>query len=208
MKGQNICPACGSQAGGIVQQNVNVPAAGEARQRSLEELDRMVSYFGPKEKEYDEFERLSQEVDKRSSKGYGGSIVATVIMILLGLWSKLVFFYVVAAIIAAVFVLRKINNNKKLSIAVEKCNNTHEILMNHYNNYGYCAVGFEYTRPAMLMELHSLVRQGRASTLQDAINLYIADQDKEEMLRLQKETADSAKTAAAFAAANFFFKRK
>ena len=86
-------------------------------------------------------------------------------------------------------------------------------LTQHYNNYGYCAVGAEYTNPKILIRIAKLIRDGRAETIKEAINILHMEAHNSYMeLQAQltanasAKAADSASTAAFFSAASFLLK--
>jgi hypothetical protein len=197
-----------------------VPVGADVRQRSIADMQHMISYFGAKKEQYDEFEKVSEEVMDRSTRGFGGWIVAAVISLLIGIFSEAVFFYIAAVAFVAGFILFRKKNADKLAIVTARQTKLHNELEAYYEAYGYCSVGFEYTRPSTLEALYELIRKGRVTTPGDAINTYLADQQQAEMLRLQQEATDaaketakntkkaakSAKKAAGYASASFWFK--
>ena len=222
LNGARFCPNCGASASGemAAPNYASVPVGADVRQRSIADMQHMISYFGAKKAVYDEFEKVSKEVEERTLRGFGGWIVAAIISILIAVFSEAAFFYVVAVAFVAAFILLKKQNKGKLAIATARQNELHSELEAYYEAYGYCSVGFEYTRPSTLEALYELIRKGRVTTPGDAINTYLADQQQEEMLRLQKEATDAAKEtakntkkaaknakkAAGYASASFWFK--
>ena len=84
-------------------------------------------------------------------------------------------------------------------------------LTKHYENYGYCIVGQEYTNPRILAMIKENMITGRSYTIQNAVDLlYIDNQKKEKSavkfleITKQRQNKYGAKTAAAFIPANFF----
>ena len=120
----------------------------------------------------------------------------------------------------ALSILLKKKNKTALAAATAKQENIYKKLTDYYEDYGYCSVGMEYTKPATLEILYDLIRKGRATTPGDAINIYLADLEQAEMRRLQeeataaaketakntKQAAKSAKKAARYSSASFWFK--
>lgn len=211
-----FCSSCGASANG----DAGVPVTADVRQRSIADMQHMISYFGAKKAQYDEFEKVSNEVMDRSTRGYGGWIVTAVISMLIAIFSEAAFFYVAAVAFVAGFVFFRMQNKKKLAVAVAHQTALKDELESYFEAYGYCPVGFEYTKPATLETLYELIRKGRVTTPGDAINTYLADQEQAEMRRLQEEAtaaaketakntkkaAKSAKKAAGYASASFWFK--
>lgn len=124
----------------------------------------------------------------------------------------------VEAICVGLFFLdRKLKKQKLESLAdeISKASAAREItaskLLEHYNGYGYCPVGAELTNPRVLASIYEPLRQGRTTTIAGAINLLLDDDHKRTMESYAADTvaysqsaASSAKTAAFFAAADFF----
>ena len=223
LNGAKFCPNCGAPANGevVAQQGyVGVPIGADTRQRSLADMEHMLNYFGAKKQWYDDFDAVSAEVQERSARSYGGWIAAAVISVLIGIFSEAFFFYIAAVAFVALFILLKKKNKEKLAIATERQDKIGQKLQAYYEDYGYCSVGLEYTKPSTLKALYELVRKGRASTPGDAINIYLADLEQAEMHRLQEEAtaaaketakntkkaAKQAKRAANYSSANFWFK--
>lgn len=118
---------------------------------------------------------------------------------------------------------RKTTVNNRALMAQEKSDQLDEAqkrfavvcktLDNHYQKYGYCAVGASYTNPLILQKLLSIISLGRADTIKEAINVMIQDTHNSEMELQARMTARSAasaargaKAAAFFTAADFFLK--
>lgn len=223
LNGANFCANCGTSAKGemMAQQGyMNMQMTADPRQRSLADMEQMISYFGAKKKWYDDYDMISKEVEDRSSRSYGGWIGAAVISALLGIFNGAIFFYIAAVAFIALFILLKKKNKAALAVATSRQENLHKKLTEYYESYGYCSVGMEYTKPDTLNVLHDLIRKGRANTPGEAINVHLADKAQEEMRRLQEEATEAAKEtarntkkaakqarrAAGYASASFWFK--
>lgn len=166
------------------------------RQRSMAEMERMMQYFGQKKQQYDEFEKVTKEVADRAADSFKGWIILAVICAAIGYFFKNYTWFIGVPIGILLYVVQSSKNKKALAIAVDRRNALGEELQAHFDAYGYAPVGFEYTRPQTLAAIYDIIRKGRASTAEDAINLYLNDQHQEEMLRLQKESAAAAKETA------------
>lgn len=193
LNGAKFCPNCGSP----VEDNGATPM--NQRQRSMAEMERMMQYFGQKKQQYDEFEKVTKEVADRSAESFVGGIILAVICAAIGYFSKKYFWFVGVPLFLLMYFVKTNKNKKALAIAVDRRNALGEELQAHFDAYGYAPVGFEYTRPQTLAAIYDIIRKGRASTAEDAINLYLNDQHQEKMLQLQKETAAAAKESAAAA---------
>ena len=214
-----FCPNCGASTESItaVQQT---PGA-DSHQRCLADFQHMMGYFGAKADRYKELDTVSAEVKMREEKTNGGWIVMAVISLLIGIFSKAVFFYIAVAGFVAGFVLTRKKNKDKLAIALAKQQDLTQELQQYYDDYGYCSISQKYTHPDILPELYDIVADHRAITPTDTINIYIADQKNNEMLKLQQEAtaaaqetaiqakkaAKASRKAAIYSGASFWFKR-
>lgn len=229
LNGANFCPSCGTAANAdiVAAQPQNVaPVGADSRQRSLADLDHMMRYFGMKQKQYDDYDTVTEEVETRKSKTHLGLLLTFV--------GILVFFFVIGTEFSAkisgglffgvpfliAYILLRRNNKKKLDVALVKQAKLATELNDYYAAYGYCSVGFEYTNPKILYQINDIIRIGRANNPGDAINLLLDDIHKEKMekeaqaTRLAaeegaaqaKQAAKAAKKSARYSAASFWFK--
>ncbi len=196
-----FCPNCGASISGEMPAATyaGVPVGADVRQRSIADMQHMISYFGAKEAQYAEFDKVSEEVQDRSSRGFGGWIVASIVSLLIGIFSEAFFFYIAAAAMVAGFIFFRKQNKNKLAIATARQEELANELQDHYDAYGYCSIGFEYTAPATLATLYDYIRKGRVTTPGDAINQYLADLDSKRMMELQEQATQAAQESAEYA---------
>lgn len=220
LNGAKFCPNCGASANGEMAPQYSVPMGADPRQRSLADMEHMLKYFGAKKQWYDDFDTVSEEVAERSARSYAGWVGAAIISVVIGMFADAFFFYIAAVAFVALSIVLKKKNKEKLAAATERQEKIGQKIQAYYEEYGYCAVGMEYTKPTTLKALYDLIRKGRASTPGDAINIYLADLEQAEMRRLQEEAtaaaketakntkkaAKNAKKAAGYASASFWFK--
>lgn len=204
-----FCPSCGSAIDGAVAPTAPVL---DPRQRSMQEMANMRAYFGQKAAQYEEKAAVDAEVAERSAKRFGGYIGVAVVSAIIALIG-VPFFWVVAVLAVAGFILFKKKNSDKLTVVAARQAELAEELETYYKDYGYCPIGFEYTAPDMLAALSTMIEKGRASTPGDAINLLLDDLRKEEEMAEIKatraaaeETAKQTKKNARYSAANFWLK--
>ncbi len=175
------------------------------REQSMEELRNMYNYFSVKAAQYDELDRLEQHVNqgiriKNASKIWG--LILTIFggcAFPIGLASVGSTGTIVSLAIIGLGILLLIchSSNKKNAIKTleaerQRIAQLGEELLIHYNNYGYCPLGVEYTYPRILESIYEVFRQGRADTFKEAINLMANDAHQAEMERLQRSTAQAA----------------
>lgn len=214
LNGAAFCPNCGTAAGDVaVQQAAAAPVGADVRQRSMADMEHMMKYFGAKQAQYDEFDTVTEEIETRSARRFGFWIVGAVIAFFIGLYSQSAFFYILVPVFIAANILFKKMNKDKLVAATARQDELGKELAEYYADYGYCAIGFEYTKPSTLAALYDLIRKGRVSTPADAINIYLDDLHKlkmeteaEETRKAAQDSARSAKKAANYSSASFWFK--
>lgn len=219
----NFCPKCGASASGEVAVKQPVSAApdmADVRQRSMHDMEQMLTYFSAKQAQYDEFELVTAEIEERSARTYMGWIIAAVVCVLIAIFSGGIFFFFAAAGFVALFVFMMKKNKERIKIAATRQEELGNELSAYYTDYGYCPVGFEYTKPSTLNAIYDMIRRGRATIPSDAINLYLNDLHNAEMERQAqiqteaaiataentRQAAKSARKAARYSSANFWFK--
>lgn len=206
-----FCPSCG-----VSQEvaTVNSTPTQDPRQQGLMEMDRMIKHFGAKRAVYDEYDAVSAQVAELSDKSIVGPVGAGVISLLIGIFAEGWFWYVLAGVLIVAGVLMGKNNKNKLTIATARQNELEAELAELYKSYGYCPIGQEYTKPAILDNIYNVIRSGRASDPGMAINIIQQEIEnaerkarEEELIAATKDAAKQAKSAKRWAAADFIFKR-
>ena len=213
LNGANFCPSCGTAADGqVVAQQSNVVT--DPRQRSMNDLENMLQYFGAKKDTFDEYDKVYAEVEDRAARTYAGWIAGAILCAIIGWIGGNPLFFVLAVVCVVVRIPQTKKNKEQLEIVQARLAELEAELTEYYKDYGYCPVGYEYVRPEILQQLYDLIRKGRANNPGDAINIYLADLNQQEMLRLQQEATDAAKLtaknskkAARYASASFWLKK-
>ena len=225
----------------MMQQQSVFEQTAKTRMDSLNEMNNMLSYFGQMAQQYDEYDHcnkmipvLQRGVGKArlvwgiifccagayfgfmglaslSSSFSSRSSSVSILMVVLLL-------FCLALIIPGILMIvsRSVAANKKRKELENMLNREAElatILTQHYNNYGFCLIGAEYTNPKILSRICDIIRSGRADTPKEAINILLDDAHKS-MMQLQsqltmqatRQAARGATAAAVFSAANFFFR--
>lgn len=75
-------------------------------------------------------------------------------------------------------ILKKYGDRKKELI--ELADKNEKELLEYYNAYGTCLVGFEYTFPRKIKAIYELIESGKAETTKDAINIMDSANDSVE----------------------------
>lgn len=170
--------------------NIFNPVGNEYDQRAeaMDRMTRMIRHFSEKRAEYEELESVASRMS-REQAGIGKTpliigILLTVVGILLLARqndpSKAPTFILMVLlpglILIGLFILRVVLTRKKLAALSARRNELLDILHRHYDAFPYCPVGFEYTHPADLESLYDILRQGKATSIKEALNLFFREQ--------------------------------
>ena len=245
--GEKFCGSCGSAVPGAAPAAPVVPVAPQvmsqqslfeqqqkARQESINELAKMISYFGQKADQFKEYElghnRLAV-LEKGASKA---SLVWGILLIIFfGFWDSIIvwamfesgaplmsilvvggiigIFILLGILLIVLFIIKKSKNSSQLAAERSRVTDIAYDLTNFYGSYGFCSLGIEYCNPAILVKVADIIRSGRAANPQEAINALLAD-NRKSALQLQKKLGSLAARqevrngtpAAAFTPSNFF----
>ncbi len=223
----------------VMQQPSAFDQASRARMESLTEIGNLINFFSQKQPQYDEYDLCNRRIPFLQ-KGVGKQrIVWGIILCSIGgllglnivsnlsagktsnytiLAVTLIAFLSLCFIIPGVILLitRSVavkKNRNELERALTREAQLADELTVHYNNYGSCIVGAEYTNPKILMKIADIIRSGRAYTINEAINILFNDARRsmkqlQSALTLQasRQAARGATSAAVFSAASFFIR--
>ena len=213
LNGANFCASCGTPADGNVVVQQAAPAM-DPRQQTLVEMNRLKAHFGAKADVYNEHDKVAEEVKELTEYSAMGWIITAVISVVIGLFSKAWFFFVLPVPLIIAYVLKTKKNKERLALASEKLAKLSDELDQLYTSYGYCPIGKDYTWPTALTLLCGYVDEGRANTFSEAINCLTTDlreleRDKtlNAIAQNTQEAAKTAKDARNIAAASFIFKK-
>lgn len=228
--GATFCNNCGQSVSmqGQAAENSNQPRM-KTRNSELMELERMIRYFSQAADDYAEYDRLSTVIDRYAKGKHHALLVWGIIIAVLGVFifsttssqmnnaqkGAIALASLIpgaAMIVGYVFYAR--NFDRTITRAIEQQNEIAERLLAHYQDYGLCSVGAEYTNPANLSAIRDTIHSGRADTIKEAINILVEDAYRYNMQQIAAQTARNtaaaargAKASAVFSAANFFLKR-
>lgn len=231
-----FCPKCGAPLGtadqpGSIRVNNNQNAGNnhynsryEVRQAELREIDNLIYYFSQKAAEYDEIAMvtgnlnvLERKLNKTPKAGIAfASICAGFIILSLmigatkGPWGITAFPAFVTGIpgliILSVHFISRAINKPKYKKYCERFDVLNEELTRHYNDYGYCPVGIEYTNPNDLKAIRDTIQSGYADTSKEAVNYLMQKYHNEVMESNLAAAKRAANATAVISAAHFFFK--
>lgn len=214
---------------------------GKTRIDAINEINRMIDYFSQKQNQYDEYDRCSQTIAVKKNGPSSALLVWGIVLIILGIllitgwiptiirqnpsfiyliqnrqkdiFVSIILLLVLFAGIVMVVIYKMIDKrmHKEMYIAVSRMNTLALELTDHYNDYGFCFVGPEYTNPEILKLIANVLKAGRADTIKEAINVLLDDAHKTAMefqsqltAQAARQAANGAKVAAVFSAARFF----
>lgn len=196
------------------------------RQSEMNTLDNLISYFGRKEDQYDEYDAVSAAVNVYSRGAKKGLIVWGAILASFGFIFQLARNDADAAVLgtvgliifllpglAMIFggIMMQISNKKKYQRVLARWQELSDELYRHYAAYPSCPIGPEYSNPHILRMLRNTLQSGRADTIKECLNLMVADANQraleDYMAQIQRNTAQTARASTAtavFMAASFF----
>ena len=222
-EGALFCANCGNRINNGIIQNTNtvqfVSNTDNERIQTAQQLSEIYDYFECKGKLYDEYDRLTWIINTRKGFKMREAVVlvlAIIIdpLILYGaLMQKEIWILILALPLPIAFVYMIVNRKRQYNNAIERYAVVSKDLSDHYEAYGYCPIGIELTNPKIIHSIADKVRQGRAYSIKEAINIMFEDAHRDRMEMLASETAASAASAAhganvaaVFCAASFFLK--
>ena len=197
----------------------------EIRESELREIDNLIYYFSQKAPEYEESAMLSDKLDvlerKLNRTPVAGIVLSSIcgVFILLsvmlavnhnsvyGFTAFLAFLTgIPAVIIMSVYLISMLINKPRYKKYRERFDVLNEELTRHYNDYGYCPVGIEYTNPNDLKAIRDTIQSGYADTSKEAVNYLMQKYHNEVMESNLAAAKRAANATAAISAAHFFFK--
>lgn len=226
LQGAKFCANCGTVADDqlILERKSALSVDAEMRQASIDECKKMIQYFDQKTATCKEYDRVTESVALGRSHLHNLLLFLIIPWAVFGVFllaksgdlnvnSKISYFQGVLlwiGYVSFVFLLppglltwwytalNKRSKRKYAELLLRQSILATDIV-NHYNAYGYCHVGLEYTRVEILRNLLDKLELGRCKTIADAINITLDDAYKRDM-QLQGEAILAAANRAAEAA--------
>ena len=210
--GRRICKRCGAPLDLSAEKNgISVDDLPDISLYEVNrELKKLIRYFDFMRAQYSEYEFCNQKLDYLDKKGYVpiGVLVFGIIMMGVTTWLSVLValrafklynglilwlaMFFVDGLYAAVAYSRSLKDNRKkikkyLGREVELAKQ----LTNYYNDYGPCLLEAKYTDPRILDRLQNIIKSGRASSLEQALDLLFEDSG-----RTKEESAEYLATVA------------
>lgn len=210
--GRRICKRCGAPLDLSAEKNgISIDELPDISLYEVNrELKKLIRYFDFMRAQYSEYEFCNQKLDLLDKKGYVpiGVLVFGIIMMGVTTWLSVLValrafklynglilwlaMFFVDGLYAAVAYSRSLKDNRKkikkyLGREVELAKQ----LTNYYNDYGPCLLEAKYTDPRILDRLQNIIKSGRASSLEQALDLLFEDSG-----RTKEESAEYLATVA------------
>lgn len=230
---QIFCSVCGNNLS-VTSQNSELLASSQLgssvqmtskiRQDEMRQMDDLIAYFSLKRQQYEEYDFMIDRIIERSKSKYGRALGFGIPLLAIGVTGihealitnpMIVILPIlsmcVGASLIALFTICNIIRSRKLKDDLKRHSELEVELFAHYNAYGNCPIGPEYTNPSNLIAIKRTIISGRADTVKEAINTMIEDDHRANMEEISLRTemyaataAKYAKTAAVFSVAGFF----
>lgn len=212
----SFCSNCGQVLGGVntpARQSANVfptmrvvQDAFAVREQNLNEIGRLLQYFGAKQNLYDEYESLQAQVEKlappqdpnmgwlgRWLKFYSKNLLPFYLVGLLMLGALTAFsaggsgasagliWLVIGAVILVRMIKKRQNRKETIDQCYQRINAIAVELNDYYHAFGPCIVGYEFSNPRILYSIGQMIQSGRADTIKEAINRMLEDNHRNYM---------------------------
>ena len=210
--GRRICKRCGAPLDLSAEKNgISVDDLPDMSLYEVnKELKKLIRYFDFMRIQYSEYEFCNQKLDFLDKRGYIpiGVLIFGIIMMGVTTWLSVLValrafklynglilwlaMFFVDGLYSAVAYSRSLKDNRKkikkyLGREVELARQ----LTNYYNDYGPCLLEAKYTDPRILDRLQNIIKSGRASSLEQALDLLFEDSG-----RTKEESAEYLATVA------------
>ena len=228
LQGAKFCANCGASAQDLLiqQKESALSANANIRQASIAECRKMIQYFSQKTKTWEEYEKVSEDVQRGRSLWHVALILAALVWLGLGcLFGYMAFAdsnialdeaFIAVAGLSLYFVLPSLplfiiasrlnkKSKKKYEELLALQNALSLEIVEHYEAYGYCHVGLQYTRDGKLQEILKNIEDGRCSTIDAAINIMWDDEYKQSMQQQAEAIRVAAERAGDAARAGLLF---
>ena len=210
--GRRICKRCGAPLDLSAEKNgISVDDLPDMSLYEVnKELKKLIRYFDFMRAQYSEYEYCNQKLDYLDKRGYIpiGVLIFGIIMMGVTTWLSvlvalrafklynglilwLAMFFVDGLYSAVAYSRSLKDNRKKIKKYLGREVELAKQLTNYYNDYGPCLLEAKYTDPRILDRLQNIIKSGRASSLEQALDLLFEDSG-----RTKEESAEYLATVA------------
>lgn len=233
---QMFCPFCGNNLSyvsnlyDVTQSTVNsvlfTQNTAVVRQSELMQMDKLLSYFSVKQKQYDEYDYVSKNIDDWSNLSAKAALVWGIILFVISfvisycavcitdffsLLALALPFFGTGVVLFVLFFCLNGRRRRKLNNAINRYYELATELSDYYYSYENCPIGPEYTNPSNLVVVKRTIISGRADTIKEALNILLEDAHRERMenlsvqaARYAEQAAHNSSVAAVFSIGNYF----
>ena len=181
------------------------------RDAALQEIDRLAEHFAPVTDLYNRIDRISRHMDVLEGKTYKGFVVWGVIAIVFGVialgnraWLVGTVLALVGALLIVVRFLLKNKCDREYREAMQQKYRLCREVRDLHEAYPHCPLGIEFCRPEIIRSLYEYIRQGRAETIKEAVNLMAADARYAQMREIALDTMKYAELSMTMGAISAF----
>lgn len=158
----------------------------ESRIASIKELGNAYQYFSVRRDDYEKLDDMKEWIEN-TKNGAVGLLVGIFLNVIAfisvydvsdsryGICMDDVAFILFLFAIAGALIYRFVHIFKKKARYKVKIENLENDLIDYYNAYGYCPLGYEYSKPEIIHILADYVRKGRADTTKEALEIMFKD---------------------------------
>ena len=185
-----ICPSCGNplkkeeKSKTESDRPISLKESAELKKESLDKIDELMVYFSQKKEWYDEREYCKAYIDRNLFVRVKPMLVLGIITTVLGsimaasikdqawMWCYPIF----GALLIAGFIAINVNRSVKNSIYSKRIPELDKLIEDYHEEYGDCPLGAEYTNPAILEKIKSIIKDGRTESIKEALNIYLDEE--------------------------------
>lgn len=215
-----FCSYCGTKI--MLKQVIEVHHTGlnpkDRKDEEIAEIKKIKDYIYERVDDYNELEKLRNLLNSykpQASLGLGVigmlSAIIGILAVLCGGISIATFVFLIVGIVFLCIYLKGVNDdtNTKNEI-IETINIRNADLVDYYKEYKNCPIGMQYFCPVIVDKLYGLMRDGRADSIKEALNVYEDDKHKGKMEKQAMIMAQNTAIAAqmsTISAMNSIFRR-
>lgn len=169
------------------------------REAALDEIAKVLNHFKPLAGYSDRLADVDKRLGITKKRLYNEYIIGGAILAFLGFSSAIgggsipsIIFGMLLTGGGVSLILYRLKKMEQRKEALDELEDERNVLsskiQNLYDTYPNCPVGFEYCKPDILNTLYVYIKQGRAETIKEAINLLASEEHNAEMRKIALET--------------------
>ncbi len=196
-----FCTYCGTKILFSQKTPVNATEAFTSnKEAALNELQKIYDFFKPVESSYYAIDSLNMELARiRQSSNTAlliiGVLIACLGFLFLGVRAILIYgimFIIVGGAFIFGYIRLEQRKNARFKSAQIEIDEYENQIVQRYGEFLNCPIGIDFCHPNVLDTLSTYIRQGRAETIKEAINLMASEMHNAEMRQIALETRNIA----------------